>query len=120
MDTCGVNEVAYIIEYLGKVAEVYRLPKSLSAMQDIPIVKAALAYDNPVSGKTKVIIINQALHFGNQLSYVLLNQNQMRAHRLIVDDCPKQLLRGRSEHAIIIADTELHASTQDEMNNVIL
>jgi hypothetical protein len=103
-DTCGVNDVAYILEYLGKVAEVHGFSKSLQAMQDIPIVRAALAYDNAETGEKVNIVINQALYFGNQLSHILLNQNQMRAHGLTVDDCPKHLSKGQSTHSIIIEE----------------
>jgi len=72
-DTCGVNEVAYIIEYM--VAEVHGFSKSLPALQDIPIIKAAVAYDDPESGEKTIVILNQALYFGDQLPHILLNQN---------------------------------------------
>jgi hypothetical protein len=48
---------------------------SLEVLQDIPIVKAAVAYDDPNTGETYVIIINQALYFGEQLTHILLNPN---------------------------------------------
>ncbi len=44
-DTCGVNNTAYVLEYTGKVAEVAGFSKALQTRQDVPIVKAALAYD---------------------------------------------------------------------------
>jgi len=105
-DTCGVNNVAYIIEYLGQVAEVYGFSKSMNAMQDVPIVKAAVAYDDHITGETLILVINQALYFGSQLSHILLNQNQMRAHGLTVKDCPKHLLKGKSRHAIILEEND--------------
>jgi hypothetical protein len=105
-DTCGVNNVAYIIEYLGQVAEVYGFSKSMNAMQDVPIVKAAVAYDDHITGETLILVINQALYFGSQLSHILLNQNQMRAHGLTVKDCPKHLLKGKSKHAIILEEKD--------------
>jgi hypothetical protein len=57
-DTCGVNDVALILEHLGKVAEVHGFSKSLQAMQDIPIVKAAVAYDDSNTGETYILILN--------------------------------------------------------------
>jgi len=105
-DTCGVNTVAFIMEYLGKVAEVHGFSKSMEAMKDIPIVKAALAYDNPTTGETVILVINQALYFREDLTHILLNQNQMRAHGLVVDDCPKHLSEGKSTRSIIVQERD--------------
>jgi len=60
---------------MGKVAEVHGFSKSLPALQDIPIIKAAVAYDDPESGEKTIVILNQALYFGDQLPHILLNQN---------------------------------------------
>jgi len=103
-DTCSLNHTAYIIKYLGKVAEVSGFTPSLNTLQDIPIVKAALAYDEPESGETVILIFNQALYFSNKLPNILLNPDQMRSQGLTVDDCPKHLSRGKSTHSIIIED----------------
>ncbi len=62
-DTCGVNNIARILEYTGQVAEVSGFSHALQTLEDIPIVKAAVAYDNPLTGETAVLIINQALYF---------------------------------------------------------
>jgi hypothetical protein len=103
-DTCSVNDVAYVLEYFSKVAEVYGFSKSLSVKEDIPIDKAAFAYDDHNTGETLIVVVNQALYFGDKLSNVLLNLNQVRAHGLTVNECPKHLSRGKSEHAIITKD----------------
>jgi len=60
---------------MGQVDEVSGFFNSLEVLQDIPIVKAAVAYDDPNTGETYVIIINQALYFGEQLTHILLNPN---------------------------------------------
>jgi hypothetical protein len=100
-DTCGVNDVALVVEYLGKKGEVHGFSKSLHAMQDIRIVKAAVAYDDPLTGEIYIVlIINQALYFRDQLGNMLLNPNQMRVHGLTVDDCPRHLSNGKSTHSI--------------------
>jgi hypothetical protein len=75
-------------------------------MQDVPIVKAATAYDDHITGKTLILVINQAQYFGSQLSHILLNQNQMKAHGLTVEDCPKHLSKGKSRHAIILEEND--------------
>ncbi len=63
-DTCGVNNTAIIISYTGKVAHVSAYSPDLEVLRDIPIVKAAMAYDDAVTGETYVIMLNQALYFG--------------------------------------------------------
>jgi hypothetical protein len=61
-------------------------------MQDIPIVQAGTAYDDPNTGETVILIINQGLYFGDSLPVTLLNPNQMRFNGIEVDDVPKHLL----------------------------
>ncbi len=63
-DTCGVHDMALVLEYTNQVAEVLGFANSMEPLQDIPIVKAALAYNHPVTGEVFVSIINQALYFG--------------------------------------------------------
>ncbi len=104
-DTCGLNEVARILEYTGQVAEVSGFANSMQSIQDVPIVKAAVAYDDPITGETFVIIINQALYFGNQIDEILLNPNQIREYGHIVNDVPKHL--GGSTHSIISSDQQI-------------
>jgi len=99
--TCGVNNVAKFLEYSGQVAQVSGFANSMTPIQDVPIVKAALAVDDPATGETTVIIINQALYFGDLLSHALLNPNQLRANDATVDDIPKHL-SSKSMHSITI------------------
>jgi hypothetical protein len=105
-DTCGVNEVARILENNTQVAEVTGFANSFQPLKDIPIVKAALAYDHAETGKVIVLIINQALYFGNQLKKILLNPNRLRAYGNIVNHIPKQFL-GIS-HSITTSEGDLN------------
>jgi len=90
-DTCGVNDTAYILEYTNRVVEVAPFSDSWQAMEEIPIIRAALAYDDPVTGETFILMVGQALYFGDKLKHTLLNPNQMRANGVIVDDVPRHL-----------------------------
>jgi hypothetical protein len=99
-DTCRVNNMARILSYTGKVAHVSAFSPQLDVMTDIPIVKAAVAYDDATTGETYILIINQALYFGNLLPHILLNPNQLRANGIIVNDIPKHLSHGTSSHSI--------------------
>jgi len=102
---CGANHVAKILEYHGQVAKVSGFLEAMESLKDVPIVKAAIAYDNPNTGESIVLIINQALYFGKDLSHILLNPNQMRANGLIVEDIPTHL-SATSSHSIIIREED--------------
>jgi hypothetical protein len=102
-DTCGVNSVARILEYSGQVAEVSGFTNSMDSIRDVPIMKAAIAYNVSSSGETIIQIINQALYFGDQLTHILLNPNQMRSNDIQVDDMPRNL-SSSSSHAIMCKD----------------
>jgi hypothetical protein len=106
-DTCGVNNVARIISYTGKTAHVSPFTPDLNKIKDVPIVKAAIAYDDSMTGETYVIIINQALYFDTALPHILLNPNQMRAYGFQVDDVPKHLSKGTSSHSIFFQEEEI-------------
>ena len=111
-DTCGVNNTALILEYTGQVADVAGFSDSIGVLKEVPIVKAALAYDHPTTGDTIVLIINQALHFGDNIQHMLLNPNQIRAHGIEVDDVPKHLTGGKSTHSIFFPEARLRIPLQ--------
>jgi hypothetical protein len=101
-----VKNVARILEYHGQEVEVSGFAITMKPLTNVPIVKATIAYDCPKTGETAVLIINQALNFGNQLSHILLNPNQLRAYVIRVDDIPKHISK-TSAHAIIIEKKNL-------------
>jgi hypothetical protein len=78
-------------------------------MQDIPILQAGTAYDDPYTEETFILVINQGLYFGDNLPNSLINPNQMRANGLEVDDVPKHLLRdpSKSTHSIYIPEHDI-------------
>ncbi len=99
-DTCGVNETH------GQVAEVSSFSDSMEPLQFILIVKAAIAFEDPESGEAVILIVNQALYFGNQLQHILLNPNQIGSNNVQVDDIPVHL-SANSSHSIIVNEENL-------------
>jgi hypothetical protein len=93
------------LEFTNQVAEVSGFANLLNPLRDIPIIKAALAYDHLDTGETIVLVINQALYFGDQLDDILIKPNQLRAFGNIVDGIPKHL--GGSIHLITIPEDSL-------------
>lgn len=66
-------------------------------MKDVPIVKAATAYDAS-NGEVYILVMNQALYLGEHMEHSLLCPNQARSNGIIVNDVPKHL-------ALTITDT---------------
>jgi len=115
-DTCRVNHVARVLEVHGQVAQVSGFSDNVTPMKDITIVNAAVAYDVPETGEVVILVINQALYFGNSLSHILLNPNQMRINNLTIDDVPRHLSK-ISTHSIIVHDEKLTIPLQ--LNGII-
>lgn len=88
-DTCCAGFNCTIIEYTNRTCSIngYNRNDPSGGIPDIPIVKAATAYDAP-TGKTYIIVIPQALYLGEYIDYSLLRPNQLRHHGVIVDDVP--------------------------------
>ena len=58
------------------------------AIKSVPIVKAATAYDNPETGETTILILNEAIWMGDKMQHTLINPNQLRAYGVSVQDNP--------------------------------
>jgi hypothetical protein len=118
-DSCGVNEVARILEYSGQVAEVSGFSDTMEPLRDIPIIKAAFAYDEPLTGDTVILIVNQALYFGSHLSHMLFNPNQLRSHGVTVEDVPRHL-SSKSSHSIIVNEEKFQHTIATQGSYLIL
>jgi hypothetical protein len=79
----------------------------------VPIVQAATAYDDPETGITYILVINQALQIPN-LQTMLLNPNQMRMNGIFVDDIPKHLAPDPelASHSIFVPSMNLRLPLQ--------
>jgi hypothetical protein len=78
-------------------------------LENVPIVKAATAYDNLQTGETFILILGQALYMGEHVESTLLCPNQLRYNGVEVDDCPKHLAPPNkpSTHSIFIPESQL-------------
>jgi len=99
----GANFV--ILEYTDTSCSVTPFCQSNESKQDIPIVKVATAYDDEATGVTYILILGQALYFGEEVESSLLYANQLRANGVIVDDTPVHLSHNQSStHSIIFPE----------------
>jgi hypothetical protein len=65
---------------------------SLGKATKIPIVTAALAYDDPRSGETTILVGHQVLYF-EQLQHNLLCPMQLRMNGVDVEETLKHLVK---------------------------
>ena len=77
-DTCVAGANMLALEATGEVCEVQGYSSELGTIKDVPVVRAATAWENTESGETIVLIFNQILWYGNRLPISLINPNQLR------------------------------------------
>ena len=84
-DTCVAGNNCTVLEYTGRNATVEAYSPDYPS-KEVPIATVATAYDCPGSGETFILIINEALYFGDTLSFSLLCPNQLRDNEIHVDE----------------------------------
>jgi hypothetical protein len=75
-------------------------------LTNVPIASVATAWDHPETGESYLLIINEALYFGDRMNHSLLCPNQLRDFGIRVHDVPTQY-DPNSSHSIYIPDSDL-------------
>ena len=104
-DTCCVGRDTVVLELTGETVNVKPFSDEYDAMEGIPVATIATAYENEW-GETIILVLNEALYFGEALSHSLWCPNQLRANGLIVEDPPKQFDK-ESTHSIKILKSKV-------------
>ena len=104
-DTCCVGNDVMIVNETLRTVKVTPFLKSLGSVTKVPIVTAAVAYDDPISGSTYILIIHQALHF-KEMNHCLLCPMQLRLNDVAINERPKFLTIKPTDkdHSIICGD----------------
>jgi len=76
-------------------------------IRDIPVAKVATPWDDPKDGSTTILVINEALYFGDRMLHTLLCPNQLRYNGIIVNNTPKIFDPNSSQSIIIPGKIEL-------------
>ena len=76
-DTCCLERNFIVLEYNTGKSGVYAYDKDIAPLNDVTIVSGATAWDDPASGQTYIIRINEALYYGTKLDHSLINPNQI-------------------------------------------
>jgi ribosomal protein L19E len=105
-DTCVAGSNTVVLDLTGnKTVSVAPFCESeFDPMKDVPIATVATAYDCPMTGRTYVLVINEAIYLGGKMDHTLLCPNQLRPNGLRVNDCPKQF-DATSDHSIHVPES---------------
>jgi preprotein translocase subunit Sss1 len=115
-DTCCVGNGVLIVNQTERTVRVTPFLKSLGSVSKVPIVTAAIAYDNHKTGEVTILLVHQALHFP-EMNNCLLSPMQLRLNDVEVNERPKFLTMSPTskDHAIIAGELliplELHGIT---------
>jgi hypothetical protein len=100
-DTCVAGANTVPLWFTEHHASVSPFIGEYKPLKDIPIASVATAWDNPVNSSTVILVVNEALYFGDRMPYSLLCPNQLRHNGVSVNDVPK-FFNSTSSHSIII------------------
>ena len=86
-DTCCLGKNWIVYNYTSRTADVYPYDQAYKPAKDVPIVTGASAYTDSTD-TTYILIIHEALFYGNKLDHTLLNPNQLRFNNVNYWDNP--------------------------------
>ena len=110
-----VGKHAKILESSSRTAMVSGFTTELGKPLRVPIVTAAIAYEDEYTGKVYTLVIHNALYLKN-VEVNLIPPIMMKIAGLKVDECPKFLVKHPSEnnHSIYFPISELRIPLQIE------
>jgi hypothetical protein len=91
---------------MGKKVLVQPYSSEYKPIRDVSIVTVTTMWCNPVSGDCYILVIHEALYFGDRLKTTLLYPNQLRARGLTVQDVPSEF-DPSSSYSIFLPDHNL-------------
>jgi hypothetical protein len=72
-DTICAGANFLCIHPTGMTCNVQGFHQSFTPIPEIPVATVATAWDDPATGQTLILVVHQALYFGNQLDHSLIN-----------------------------------------------
>ena len=97
-DTCVAGSNCILLSRCDRTVSVYAFSQDYAPQQNIPIGTVATVWVHPRTGVAYLLVIHEALFFGDRMAHTLLNPNQLRAHGLAVYDTPTQFDLGSPHH----------------------
>ena len=79
VDTCCLGKNYVILKNTSQTANIYAYDTSIKPLKGVPIVSIATVYDDLGTNTTYILVVNEALYYGNKLEHSLINPDQVRA-----------------------------------------
>ena len=100
-----VGRHSFVIEDTGRTADVNPFTPDYHALENIPIVNAALLYECPFSGQEVILVVMDALYV-ESMDHNLIPPFLLREAGIHINDIPKIHLEdpGENDHAICFKD----------------
>ena len=105
-DTCCFGANCYVVAKSNRTVDVTGFISDLGTVNEVSIASCAVAFDDPLTYTTVVIIFHQSLYFGDRLQNHLICPNQLRMNGVEVHECPRFLDTNRSakSHSLYFYD----------------
>ncbi|KAI2502118.1 Reverse transcriptase (RNA-dependent DNA polymerase) [Fragilaria crotonensis] len=91
-DTCVAGRNTLLVSDEGRQVTVHPYSGEYKPIPDVSIATVATLWIHPTDGQPYILIINEALYFGDRVDVTLLNPNQLRANGVTVEDVPASLI----------------------------
>ena len=128
-DTCCASRNCVVLSFTNQVIDAYAFCQELGPMKSVPIaLVVTLATDK--DGREVILVINEALWFGQQMDHTLISSNQVRADEVELWDNPRDSCHDMcinipaSDYPVplkmegIVAYAETRAPTNKEIRNL--
>ena len=86
-NTCCSSANCLLIKFEGHTVTVTPYHDKYEPMK-VKIAMVATLWEDPKDGQLYILLIHEALYFGDHLKQTLLNPNQLQSHGLIVEEAP--------------------------------
>jgi hypothetical protein len=118
-DTCCVGDNALVLYYHNRTVSVAPFLDSFGTEDQVPIVTAAIAYDDPINAQTYVLIVHQALYFGDKLPHNLINPFQCRLNEVRINECARVLTNRPDDSSHSIEFTKEQVKIPLRLNGIV-
>lgn len=106
-DQCAVRNNCLVVHDYDRPINVTGYDPSGPIAKDLKTVSAALAYDDPLTGETVILMVHQAIHIPD-LWHNLLSTMQVRLNDVIINETPRFLTDNATDltHSLVIPTDE--------------
>jgi hypothetical protein len=111
-DTCCVRTNCHPIFYTGQQCAVQGFHDGFAPVPNVPFATFVTTWSDPLTRKGYILIIHEALYFGNTMDHSLINPNQLHHYGIVVHDNPYELDPSRTMGIEIDDDAHLPFQSQ--------